>query len=66
MAKGPTKAAPAEEREFTVISPVEHDGVAYAAGDPIELTREAWLPLRDAQAVDGDWVEEPQSEKSEA
>lgn len=73
MAKGPTKvtdvaeaATPAEEREFTVISPVEHDGVAYAPGDPITLTREAWLPLYGAQAVDGGWVVAPQDEKSEA
>ena len=73
MAKGPTKATdvaeeaiPAEEREFTVTSPVEHDGEAYAPGDPIMLTRAAWFALWDAQAVAGLWVEEAQSEQSEA
>lgn len=70
MAKAPTKpetaAADAESpgitapeaREFVVVSPIDHDGTLYGPGDDILLSRAAFLPLRDAGAVGGDWPEE--------
>lgn len=47
-----------EKATAAVISPIEHDGLSYAIGDPIDVTREEFVALVKAGAVqDEDWDE---------
>lgn len=51
MARNSRTADQASPKAYTVQSPVEHDGVRYEPGEPIELSEDQAKPLIDAGAI---------------
>jgi hypothetical protein len=46
-----------DERTFEAAHSIEHNGIAYAAGEPIPLNHAAFVGLKEVGAVVGDWPE---------
>jgi ATP/maltotriose-dependent transcriptional regulator MalT len=52
---GAAAAADEPRQFFAALSPINHDGQAYAIGDDVELTRGQYDQLKPAGAIEGEW-----------